>query len=64
MPTFSPIDASRLLSHLELYVPSDKKQSQLTSVFDIRTEESSSKQYFQFYGYLSQQQNMLQVSPG
>ncbi|KAI2588747.1 coactivator associated arginine methyltransferase 1, partial [Homo sapiens] len=28
------------------------------SVFSERTEESSAVQYFQFYGYLSQQQNM------
>lgn len=26
----------------------------------MRTEESSASQYFQFYGYLSQQQNMMQ----
>merc|ERR1719449_399953 len=31
-----------------------------TSVFSERTEESSASQYFQFYGYLSQQQNMMQ----
>jgi len=30
------------------------------SVFDERTEEASAVQYFQFYGYLSQQQNMMQ----
>eukprot|EP00116_Pleurobrachia_bachei_P000827 sb/3461089/ len=30
------------------------------SIFKARTEESSASQYFQFYGYLSQQQNMLQ----
>ena len=30
------------------------------SVFKDRTEESSAMQYFQFYGYLSQQQNMMQ----
>lgn len=30
------------------------------SKFSNRTEESSATQYFQFYGYLSQQQNMLQ----
>ncbi|XP_057299830.1 histone-arginine methyltransferase CARMER-like [Hydractinia symbiolongicarpus] len=30
------------------------------SVFDERTEEASATQYFQFYGYLSQQQNMMQ----
>ncbi|XP_030263634.1 histone-arginine methyltransferase CARM1 isoform X2 [Sparus aurata] len=30
------------------------------SAFSDRTEESSAVQYFQFYGYLSQQQNMMQ----
>ncbi|XP_003744362.1 histone-arginine methyltransferase CARMER [Galendromus occidentalis] len=30
------------------------------SLFSERTEESSASQYFQFYGYLSQQQNMMQ----
>ena len=30
------------------------------SIFKARTEESSATQYFQFYGYLSQQQNMMQ----
>ena len=30
------------------------------SVFKDRTEDSSATQYFQFYGYLSQQQNMMQ----
>ncbi|XP_030625760.1 histone-arginine methyltransferase CARM1 [Chanos chanos] len=36
----------------------DPQKSQ--SVFDKRTEDSSAQQYFQFYGCLSQQQNMLQ----
>lgn len=36
------------------------KHSLKTSVFSERTDESSAKQYFQFYGYISQQQNMLQ----
>lgn len=31
-----------------------------TSEFDSRTEAASAKQYFEFYGFLSQQQNMLQ----
>ncbi|XP_073999592.1 arginine methyltransferase 4 isoform X3 [Rhodnius prolixus] len=31
-----------------------------SSVFSERTDDSSATQYFQFYGYLSQQQNMLQ----
>ena len=29
-------------------------------MFSERTEDSSASQYFQFYGYLSQQQNMMQ----
>ncbi|XP_022902637.1 histone-arginine methyltransferase CARMER [Onthophagus taurus] len=36
------------------------KHGKGASVFSVRTEESSATQYFQFYGYLSQQQNMLQ----
>ncbi|XP_033096886.1 histone-arginine methyltransferase CARMER-like isoform X1 [Anneissia japonica] len=31
-----------------------------SSLFDERTDEASAVQYFQFYGYLSQQQNMMQ----
>jgi histone-arginine methyltransferase CARM1 len=31
-----------------------------SSMFSIRTDDSSATQYFQFYGYLSQQQNMMQ----
>lgn len=30
------------------------------STFNQRTDEASASQYFQFYGYLSQQQNMMQ----
>ncbi|PAA83475.1 hypothetical protein BOX15_Mlig016192g2 [Macrostomum lignano] len=37
----------------------DKHDSSV-SVFDQRTETASSAQYFQFYSFLSQQQNMLQ----
>ncbi|XP_065185162.1 histone-arginine methyltransferase CARMER-like [Sycon ciliatum] len=37
-----------------------KRQVATASVFDERTEEASAKQYFQFYGYLCQQQNMMQ----
>lgn len=36
------------------------KIDRASSVFSQRTEESSASQYFQFYGYLSQQQNMMQ----
>ena len=37
-----------------------KVQDVNNSVFLMRTEDSSANQYFQFYGYLSQQQNMMQ----
>ncbi|CAG0894019.1 unnamed protein product [Darwinula stevensoni] len=36
------------------------RNGQVRSVFSTRTDESSASQYFQFYGYLSQQQNMMQ----
>lgn len=36
------------------------KQGNNDSVFAQRTDDSSAVQYFQFYGYLSQQQNMMQ----
>ena len=38
----------------------DFKLGRKESVFSERTDESSASQYFQFYGYLSQQQNMMQ----
>ncbi|XP_067122561.1 histone-arginine methyltransferase CARMER isoform X2 [Centruroides vittatus] len=31
-----------------------------SSIFTLRTDDASATQYFQFYGYLSQQQNMMQ----
>ncbi|CAB3386195.1 Hypothetical predicted protein [Cloeon dipterum] len=37
-----------------------KSNKETISVFRERTDESSASQYFQFYGYLSQQQNMMQ----
>lgn len=37
-----------------------KDRTAVSSVFSARTEETSASQYFQFYGYLSQQQNMMQ----
>lgn len=36
------------------------RENKKSSQFNDRTEESSASQYFQFYGYLSQQQNMMQ----
>lgn len=38
----------------------DFKLGRRESVFTLRTDEASATQYFQFYGYLSQQQNMMQ----
>jgi histone-arginine methyltransferase CARM1 len=38
----------------------DFKLGRKESVFSLRTDESSATQYFQFYGYLAQQQNMMQ----
>ncbi|VVC42695.1 Hypothetical protein CINCED_3A009103 [Cinara cedri] len=47
------------LYEFSLLLAHAKKGNQL-SVFSTRTDEASATQYFQFYGYLSQQQNMLQ----
>lgn len=38
----------------------DFKKGKENSIFTQRTDDSSATQYFQFYGYLSQQQNMMQ----
>ncbi|XP_041475230.1 histone-arginine methyltransferase CARMER-like isoform X1 [Lytechinus variegatus] len=38
----------------------NQKQADKKSLFSQRTDEASAVQYFQFYGYLSQQQNMMQ----
>lgn len=40
--------------------PTENNDEPSTSEFDTRTDSSSAKHYFEFYGYLSQQQNMLQ----
>ena len=45
-----------LFCNTNIYYRSGNK----VSVFRDRTEEASAAQYFQFYGYLSQQQNMMQ----
>ena len=55
------LEASTLLALLEEALPS-KTSKRNPSVFNLRTDESSAKQYFRIYGYLSQQQCMLQVS--
>lgn len=39
---------------------SEIKNGKKNSIFDERTDETSSTQYFQFYALLSQQQNMMQ----
>lgn len=48
-------DANRFRSMVD-----EVKSRRTNSVFSRRTEEASANQYFQFYGYLSQQQNMMQ----
>lgn len=56
--TFSNInDINRFCS---VYQKITNQVTDELSVFDKRTEEASASQYFQFYGYLSQQQNMMQ----
>ena len=55
-------DVSQLLNYLHSHVAGGQKKLSRQSVFSLRTEEGSAKQYFQFYGFLSQQQNMMLVS--
>ncbi|XP_064435932.1 histone-arginine methyltransferase CARM1-like [Mirounga angustirostris] len=52
----SPTDLSSFSNTLKR-CRNEKKES---SVFSQRTEEASAVQYFQFYGCISQQQNMMQ----
>jgi len=54
--TFSSDDDSNKFADAIVKVRENKN----SSVFSERTEDSSASQYFQFYGYLSQQQNMMQ----
>jgi len=54
--TFASDDDSNQFCDSVMKIKEDKSNS----VFSERTEESSASQYFQFYGYLSQQQNMMQ----
>lgn len=42
------------------HLVTEVKAGRANSTFAARTEDSSAAQYFQFYGYLSQQQNMMQ----
>lgn len=49
------IDARQFRSKISIL-----RGNSVASVFSNRTEETSASQYFQFYGYLSQQQNMMQ----
>jgi histone-arginine methyltransferase CARM1 len=56
MVTFDDLALARKFTAMLAQVRSGKT----VSVFNQRTEESSATQYFQFYGYLSQQQNMMQ----
>ncbi|MCL4132842.1 UNVERIFIED_CONTAM: hypothetical protein GTU68_048763, partial [Idotea baltica] len=56
MITFNS-DADQKQFHSHIFKLRQGKES---SVFNERTDDSSATQYFQFYSYLSQQQNMMQ----
>ena len=60
-PSHPHTDTSQLLHHLLSHLSAGRRKPVKQSVFNLRTEDTSAKQYFQFYGYLSQQQNMMQV---
>ena len=56
------LDTGVLLHQVQsVFDPNNKKSNKKQSVFSLRTDEASASQYFQFYGFLSQQQNMMQV---
>lgn len=54
-----PISGSHIQRHSN-HIFSTYFRAKSGCLFDKRTEVSSAEQYFQFYGYLSQQQNMMQ----
>jgi len=51
---------SDFVHYLKEIRSSSSRKDKAMSIFDQRTDEASSSQYFQFYAYLSQQQNMMQ----
>lgn len=56
-------DCVQLIAFLQARLaPATQKKKQ--SMFSLRTDDACAAQYFQFYGFLSQQQNMLQVGMG
>eukprot|EP00731_Ephydatia_muelleri_P018048 Em0011g88a len=53
-------DCGQLITFLQARLaPATQRKKQ--SMFTLRTDDACAVQYFQFYGFLSQQQNMLQV---
>ncbi|KHJ45676.1 Histone-arginine methyltransferase CARM1 family protein [Trichuris suis] len=52
-------DANRFVAFFNNCRAKDKSKENM-SAFSMRTDEVSATQYFQFYGFLSQQQNMMQ----
>ena len=58
---FVSSDTDQLLEHFHSHVSSGERKVSNQSVFTLKTEEASAKQYFQVYSFLSQQQNMMQV---
>lgn len=57
---FSNSDDAKRFTRALSSIRSGKDIDESNCLFDERTEESSASQYFQFYSYLSQQQNMMQ----
>ena len=56
------LDTGVLLHQVQsVFDPNNKKRNKKQSVFSLKTDEASASQYFHFYGFLSQQQNMMQV---
>ncbi len=55
------IETSTFLNQIHQFLSPGTKKPKKQSIFTLRTEDASANQYFQFYGFLSQQQNMMQV---
>ncbi|CAH8598635.1 unnamed protein product [Schistosoma turkestanicum] len=58
----SPGDVRSFLNSADILKPrcEENKKEVCASIFDRRTDSWSAVQYFQFYSYISQQQNMMQ----
>ena len=61
METRTQTDATLLFKHLHSHVHCQEKKIVKQSMFSLRKDEASAKNFFQFYGFLTHQQCMLQV---